>query len=193
MSSCSDPHRCDELACSPQVKRRLRLPFFYGRPSPVLYRLFVPARHAKKWLKSTRQPKVRRPLGILLILVKSQNSYNSTYKHPITEPKKCTWSLLLSNISSHTPSRPPNYRPSSRYSEAVGKLSRRAGLCGRGERSPTGTSPPAQAMGALVALGYMPGYTLSGCCSSVSSFLCIAANWAGVENICTTGAKQEVL
>ncbi len=46
------------LACSLQVRRRL----------------FVPARHAKKWPKSTQQPKVRRPLGILLIYVKSQNS-----------------------------------------------------------------------------------------------------------------------
>ncbi len=45
------------LACSLQVMRRLRLPCFYGRPFPVLYRLFVPARHAKKWLKSTRQRK----------------------------------------------------------------------------------------------------------------------------------------
>jgi hypothetical protein len=45
------------LVCSLQVRRILRLPCFYGRPSPVLYRLFVPARHAKKWLKSTRQPK----------------------------------------------------------------------------------------------------------------------------------------
>jgi hypothetical protein len=44
------------------------------RPFPVLYRLLVPARHAKKLHKSMRQPKVRRPLGILLIPVKSQNS-----------------------------------------------------------------------------------------------------------------------
>ncbi len=36
------------LACSLQVRRRLRLPCFYGRPFPVLYRLFVPACHAKK-------------------------------------------------------------------------------------------------------------------------------------------------
>ncbi len=62
------------LACSLQVRRRLRLPCFYGQPFPILYRLFVPARHAKKWLKSTRQPKVRLPPGILLISVKSQNS-----------------------------------------------------------------------------------------------------------------------
>ncbi len=62
------------LACSLQVKRRLRLPCFYGRPSPVLFRLFVPARHAKKWLKSMQQPKVWLPPGIPLISVKSQNS-----------------------------------------------------------------------------------------------------------------------
>ncbi len=62
------------LACSLQVERRLRLPCFYGQPSPVLYRLLVPARHAKKWLKSTRQPKVWLPPGILLISVNSQNS-----------------------------------------------------------------------------------------------------------------------
>ncbi len=62
------------LACILQVRRRLRLPCFYGRPFPVLYRLFVPAHHAKKWLKSTRQPKVRLPPGILLISVKSKNS-----------------------------------------------------------------------------------------------------------------------
>ncbi len=42
--------------------------------SPVLHRLFVPARHAKKWLKSTRQPKVWLPPGIPLIYVKSQQS-----------------------------------------------------------------------------------------------------------------------
>ncbi len=59
------------LACSLQVRRRLRLPCFYGRPSPVLYRLFVPACHAKKWLKSTQKPKVWLPPWILLISVKS--------------------------------------------------------------------------------------------------------------------------
>jgi hypothetical protein len=36
--------------------------------------LLVPARHEKKWQKSMQQPKVRLPLGILLIPVKSQNS-----------------------------------------------------------------------------------------------------------------------
>jgi hypothetical protein len=47
-------------------------PAFMGGLSPVLYRLFVPARHAKKWPKSTRQPKVWLPPGIPLISVKSQ-------------------------------------------------------------------------------------------------------------------------
>ncbi len=32
-------------------------PAFMGRLSPVLYRLFVPGRHAKKWPKSTRNQK----------------------------------------------------------------------------------------------------------------------------------------
>ncbi len=36
---------------------------FMGGLSPVLYRLLVPACHAKKWSKSTRQPKIRRPPG----------------------------------------------------------------------------------------------------------------------------------
>ncbi len=62
------------------------------------------------------------------------------------------------------------------------KLSNWVGLCGGG-RSPSGTSPPAQAVGAQVASGYMPGDTLSSCCSSVSfsyyiSF-CIAALGGG--------------
>jgi hypothetical protein len=60
------------LACSLQVRGRIKLPCFYGRPSPVLYRLFVPARHAKKCPKSTRQPKVWLQPGIPLISVKSQ-------------------------------------------------------------------------------------------------------------------------
>ncbi len=46
-------------------------PAFISGLSPVLYMLFVPARHAKKWLKSTRQPKVWLLPGILLIFVKS--------------------------------------------------------------------------------------------------------------------------
>jgi hypothetical protein len=42
---------------------------FMGGLSPVLYRLFVPARHAKKWPNSMRQPKVWLPPGIPLISV----------------------------------------------------------------------------------------------------------------------------
>jgi hypothetical protein len=45
-----------------------------GGLSPILYRLLVPACHAKKWSKSTRQPKVRLPPGIPLISVKTQQS-----------------------------------------------------------------------------------------------------------------------
>jgi hypothetical protein len=74
MSSRSDPSRCDEshMQCPSEEKAQAAL-LLWG-PFPVLYRLFVPAHHAKKWSKSTRQTKVRRPLGILLIPVKSQNS-----------------------------------------------------------------------------------------------------------------------
>jgi hypothetical protein len=46
-------------------------PAFTGELSPVLYRLFVPARHAKKWPKSKRQPNVWLPPKISLISVKS--------------------------------------------------------------------------------------------------------------------------
>jgi hypothetical protein len=48
-------------------------PAFMGELSPVLYRLFVPARHAKKWPKSTWQPKFRRR-EISLLPAKSQKS-----------------------------------------------------------------------------------------------------------------------
>ncbi len=47
---------------------------FTGGLSPVPYQLFVTARHAQKWFKSTRQPKIRRPHEIPLISVKSQQS-----------------------------------------------------------------------------------------------------------------------
>ena len=57
---------------------------------------------------------------------------------------------------------------------------------GRGVGGPlVGASPPAQAAGAQVASGYMPGDTLSTCSSSVSfsfyTFLRFAASWAGVD------------
>ncbi len=45
-----------------------------GGLSPVLYRLLVPARLAKKWSKSTRQPNIRQPPGIPQISVKTQQS-----------------------------------------------------------------------------------------------------------------------
>jgi hypothetical protein len=45
-----------------------------GGPSPVLYWLFVQARHARKWLNFTGQPKVKLPLEIPQISVKSQKS-----------------------------------------------------------------------------------------------------------------------
>jgi hypothetical protein len=60
------------LPCSLQVRRKPLSPYFYGGLFPVLYRLFVPARHAKKWSKSRRQPKVWLSPGIPLISVKSQ-------------------------------------------------------------------------------------------------------------------------
>ncbi len=47
---------------------------FRGRLSPVPYRLFVPAHHAQKWSKSMLKPKIRRPPGMPLISVKSQQS-----------------------------------------------------------------------------------------------------------------------
>ncbi len=47
---------------------------FMGSLSPAPYWLFVPARHAQKWSKSLRQPKIRRSFGIPLISVKSQQS-----------------------------------------------------------------------------------------------------------------------
>jgi hypothetical protein len=43
-----------------------------GELFPVLYWLFVPARLAKKWPKSMRQPKIGRPLEISQIPVISQ-------------------------------------------------------------------------------------------------------------------------
>jgi len=74
MSSRSDPRRCDESRMQSPSEEKAQAALLLWAVFPVLYRLLVPARHAKKWHKSTRQPKVRRPLGILLIPVKSQNS-----------------------------------------------------------------------------------------------------------------------
>ena len=76
MSSRSDPRRCDESRMQSPSEEKAQAALLLGAAlsRTVLYRLFAPARHAKNWLKSTRQPKVRRPLEILLIPVKSQNS-----------------------------------------------------------------------------------------------------------------------
>jgi hypothetical protein len=163
------------------VRRRLRLPCFYGRPSPVLYRLSVPARHAKKWLKSTRQPKVWLPPGIPLISVKSQQfltrlisvlslSRKNVHDHcccPISAIILTTFKLeAILEI----------------YRGSLKTVQRGRIMCGGGL---PGTSPPVQAVGAQVASGYIPGDTLSTCYSSVSFsfsiFLCIAASWAGVD------------
>ena len=73
------------LSCSPQVRRRLRLPCFYGWTlSPT-----VPAACTGPTCQSShRNPKIRQPLEFSLILIKSQKSYsNSASKCPITEPK----------------------------------------------------------------------------------------------------------
>ncbi len=70
MSSRSDPRRCAESRMqSPSEETAQAALLLWAALSRT-----VPAHHAKKWLKSTGQPKVRRLLGILLIPVKSQNS-----------------------------------------------------------------------------------------------------------------------
>ncbi len=58
------------LACSLQVRGELLPPCFYGWTLSCT----VPARHAKKWSKFTWQPEIRRPPGIPLIPVKTQQS-----------------------------------------------------------------------------------------------------------------------
>jgi hypothetical protein len=93
---------------------------------------------------------------------------NSAYKLPIiyiTEPKKRTWSLLLSNIS--CPTHNLQIRGHPPYIARQLKNYPKGRIIWGGGRSPTGTSPPAQAVGVQVASGYTPGDTLSGCCSSV--------------------------
>ena len=73
MSSRSDPRRCDESCMQSPSEEKAQAALLLWRPFPVLYRLLVPARHAKKWPKSMRQPQVWLPLEILLISVKSHN------------------------------------------------------------------------------------------------------------------------
>ncbi len=90
------------LACSLQVRRDQLLPCFYGR---TLSRT-VPA--------VCTGPPCQEMAQIHAITKSLASAWNSTdscqitiisylaYKCPITEPKKPTWSLLLSNISYHT-------------------------------------------------------------------------------------------
>jgi hypothetical protein len=74
MSSRSDPRRCDESRMQSPSEEKAQATLLLWAALSRLYWLLEPARHAKKWHKSTWQPEVRRPLGILLIPVKSQNS-----------------------------------------------------------------------------------------------------------------------
>jgi hypothetical protein len=70
MSSHSDHRRCDEsrMQSPSEEKAQAALLLWAALSHTVL------ARHVKKWLKSTWQPKVRRPPGIPLISVKTQQS-----------------------------------------------------------------------------------------------------------------------
>ena len=71
---------------------------FMGGVPPILYRLLVPARHAKIYAEVKN---IIDRAYFHQFLWKLQNSISAP-KCPIIEPKICTWSLLLSNISYHT-------------------------------------------------------------------------------------------
>jgi hypothetical protein len=74
---------------------------FMGRVSPVLYQLVVPA----DMQKYMRRSKLLAAAHIFTTSCENSNSNpnsNSAPKCPITEPKICMWSLLLSKISYHT-------------------------------------------------------------------------------------------
>jgi len=71
--------------------------FMDGVP-PVLYRLVVPARHAKIYAEVQI---IGGRTYFHHFLWKLQNPISAP-KCPITEPKICIWSLLLSKISYHT-------------------------------------------------------------------------------------------
>ncbi len=73
-------------------------PAFMGGVPPVLYRLLVPARHAKIYAEVKI---IGGRAYFHQFLWKLQNPISAP-KCPITEPKICMWSLLLSNISYHT-------------------------------------------------------------------------------------------
>ncbi len=86
------------LSCRPQVRTQPRPPCFYGRTLSVLYRLLVPARHAKIYAEIQI---IGGRVYFHQFLWKLQNSISAP-ECPITEPKIHMWSLLLSNISHHT-------------------------------------------------------------------------------------------
>ncbi len=170
------------LACSLQVRRELLLPCFYGL-FPILYRLFVPAHHAKKWPKSTQQPKVWLPPGIPLISVKSQQFLTRLIS---------ALSLSRKNLHNHHCCPMSATILTTSKLEAILKIYRgslktvqKGRIIWGGGGGLPGTSPPAQAVGAQVTSGHVPGDILSTCHSSVSfsfsTFLCVAVSWAGVD------------
>jgi hypothetical protein len=169
------------LSYSPQVRRRLRLPCFYGR---TLSRT-VPAACTSPPCQNPRSnPKIRRLLEIftnsykitkILTRLLSVLSLSQKFVHD-----HCCCQYLLSY------SQPPNQRPSSRSSEAVEscpKWGRDTG--GGGGGTLIGAFLPARFAGAQVASGYTTGDTVSCYHSSVSfslsTFLCIVASWAVVD------------
>jgi hypothetical protein len=86
------------LTCSLQVRRRLRLPCFYGRTLSCTVLAVCtgpPCQEMTQIHMATKSLASTDFCQITLIP-------NSAYKRPITDPKKHTWSLLLSNNSCHT-------------------------------------------------------------------------------------------
>ncbi len=164
------------LACSLQVRRRLRLPCFYGRPSPVLYlppcqemaQIHVATKSLAFPWNSTDFCQITKFLTRLISVI-------SLSRKNLHDHCCCPLSAVILTTSK-LEAILKNYRGS--Y-----KIVQRQDYGGGG--SPSGTSPPSQAVGAQVASGYMPGDTLSSCCSSVSfsysTLLCISASWAGVD------------
>ncbi len=163
------------LACSLQVRRRLRLPCFYGRPSPVLYQLFVPARPCQEMAQIHAATKS---------LASDWNSTDFCQTTKFLTLLISILSLSRKNVHNHRCCPISAVILMTSKLEAVLKIYH--GSCKTDQRGriiwaggpPPGTSPPAQTIGAQVASGYMPGDTISSCCSSVfssfSTFLCFA-------------------
>ncbi len=149
-------------------------PAFMGVLSPVLYRLFVPARHAKiheatkiqaaTW-NFTNSCQITKILTRLL-------SVPSLNRKIVNDRCCCLISAVILTTSKL---------------EAIlkiwwncWKLSQWGRAVGGGPL--VGASTSAQAAGAQVASGYTPGDTIPWCYSSVSfslsTFLCIAVSWA---------------